>query len=198
MIQFDLLGLEPDPVAVGLEQLVASLPLLGENMVLVYRPELFDDPKEERQHINDVFRILHSYASQTGPLVLLIDEVDIIANAHYAPRWLRFMIQFARHFGITLIFAARRPAEIPSSIMSQATRIYTFKLELETDISKLKGFGLEFDVRRLPKYQFVEVGTNELWGPIPYDRSSSDIAKAEPQEVGSDSTQMGSDVKTGD
>lgn len=94
-----------------------------------------------------------------GTLVLL-DEVDLLANTHkYSHDNIRKLIHYCRHYAITLICTARRPANIHRDLTALCDKVYLGKLSDSRDIDfYVEQFGPQvYQCRNLPLYKFIEL-----------------------------------------
>lgn len=96
---------------------------------------------------------------------LAIDEIDMAVNRAYQPPLaIRELAAYGRHNKVGLVVAARRPANIPRSITSQADFIFTFQQHEPGDIKYFKDCGAPVDIlTALPKHHFLRRNPEGIW-----------------------------------
>ena len=72
-----------------------------------------------------------------GDLTFIIEEVDNYATPNFMPIELKRLLKYGRHFGISMIFVSRRPAEINRLITAQSQRFICFTIIEPLDVRYL-------------------------------------------------------------
>ncbi len=114
-----------------------------------YLPGLYDE-----QHFEAVCKLLLA----TRDVVFAIDEVWTYQKPNYSPPYLRTMMLTGRHYGVTLLWTAQRPALTDMTLRSVSTELYVGRLEEQTDLDALKGRIPQNALAELPRLrdrQFV-------------------------------------------
>lgn len=77
-------------------------------------------------------------AGAVGPCYFIIEEVDTYATPTYCPQELMTLLKKGRHYGVSMAFVSRRPAEIHRMITAQSNRFVIFRILEGRDIQYLK------------------------------------------------------------
>jgi len=88
---------------------------------------------------SDIERVL-GILSRLERVLVVCDEVDAYASPHYIPEGLAFIARYGRHRSIDLIYASRRPAEVPRLLTSQSDDLFAFLIREQRDIAYLSEF----------------------------------------------------------
>ena len=96
-----------------------------------------------------------------GDLTFIVEEVDNYATPNFMPIELKRLLKYGRHFGISMIFVSRRPAEINRLITSQSQRFICFTIIEPGDVRYLTSIlgPVAKVLRTLKKLEFVD------WSP---------------------------------
>lgn len=91
---------------------------------------------------NYLFKILinSSMKNKKKSKVIYIDEIYHLGYGASFPSWLPRSITTARQKGISFWISAQRPRNIPTPVLSEASKIYVFYLNKEEDIDFISGF----------------------------------------------------------
>ncbi|KKL55885.1 hypothetical protein LCGC14_2250930 [marine sediment metagenome] len=68
------------------------------------------------------------------PFLVAVDEVDAFGSAFAADPAVRGVADYGRNFGISLAFAARRPACVDRTLTSQCSTLYVFRITEPRDL----------------------------------------------------------------
>ncbi len=137
--------------------------------------------RTEEEAVADAVELTKAYgASMPGAQMqwLIMDEADLFAPARGLSRPMRDAIARGRHWGLSIIYASRRPAEVNRLLTSQTTRFIVFRTREPGDLRYLKAFIGEDAAARaptLPKYAYLDIAADGEWtiGRLP-----------EPQNIG--------------
>ena len=98
--------------------------------------------------------------------VFLIDEVWLFQKTAWSPRDLQTMMLMGRHYGITLVWTAQRPAKTDSTLRSVSTEIYVGSLPSSLDqkcfYDSVPQEALDL-AAKLPPRQFVHRKLDLTW-----------------------------------
>jgi hypothetical protein len=67
------------------------------------------------------------YVGPVEPLTVLIEEADLRCSPQYMVPALDKLIRYGRHWGVSIVALARRPAEISRHLTAQADTIVSFQ-----------------------------------------------------------------------
>lgn len=90
---------------------------------------------------------------------IFIDEIDKLCSPSSLPAHLQRLVNYGRHYRVSLIAAARRPKRIHHDVTANADRILVGKVQEPADLDYLAdyiGETLAARARALQKPQFVE------------------------------------------
>jgi DNA helicase HerA-like ATPase len=102
-----------------------------------------------KENLNKICGYVKEMAVKEKVNMFIIDEADLFFTSNFdlaSMPILHDLILNHRHYGLTLIFATRRPQDIPTKIVESCHHIIIFKLEGENAIKKFK----EIDAEILP------------------------------------------------
>lgn len=97
---------------------------------VLYTP-LGGDPE---QHFFDVSRLLLAVRD----VVFAVDEVWHYQKPNWSPTPLKCMMLTGRHYGITLLWTAQRPAEVHRTLTSVSTELHVGRLTEEVDLRAIR------------------------------------------------------------
>lgn len=72
-----------------------------------------------------------------GGIVLMLDEVDLIAPVGGAPEVVRNLYRRSRHANLTVISATQRPANVLREVSAQSTQVLAYRLSEPRDLDYL-------------------------------------------------------------
>ena len=96
---------------------------------------LQDYNKEEQQ-----FRKFCKFAFNRGNCVLIIDEVHTYCTKQKIIKEYNDLILSGRPRGVSVISISSRPASLPNNVLSNASHVFSFKLNLESDCEFLESY----------------------------------------------------------
>lgn len=79
-----------------------------------------------------------SFATWWGTLLVVIEEVDVVAPPGREPLAFKRLVAQGRHHGIDLITTSRRPAEVSRLLTSQAEEIICYRTHEPNDVRYLR------------------------------------------------------------
>ena len=134
-----------------------------------------DFNKEENQ-----FRKFCKYAFNKGNCVLIIDEVHAYVTKQKILKEYNDLILSGRPRGVSVISVSTRPASLPNNVLTNAKHVFTFRLNIESDVKFLEGWlGSEVwqvvqqnkrmkhkDLPELPEHSFFYRNMDEHEGQI--------------------------------
>ena len=103
---------------------------------IMYRPSLEEADDEEQQ--KEFFRWIY----WRKHCRVFVDECSALLGDSSPNRYLKGCLTRGRELGISVLAATQRPVSIPLITMSEASRLYVFRLNLEEDrrrIAKITG-----------------------------------------------------------
>jgi len=101
------------------------------------------------------------------PLVVLLDEADMVAQPGQEPDVFRRVVSQGRHAGIEVIACTRRPAEVSRLITSSAHELYIFRTQEPRDLAYFRGLlaaDLVDTIAELKPFEYV------AWTPTEWRR----------------------------
>lgn len=111
------------------DDLITTLDFIEEHEHNIFRvsyaPEI-----EEKKAFDYICEVLYSLEN----LTFLIEEIDSFCSAMKIPETLSKIIRYGRHNKISLITTARRTADVPRLLTSQATDFFIFSHHEPRDI----------------------------------------------------------------
>jgi hypothetical protein len=131
-----------------------SLANFFESEPKVFRCVLRPSEEEDAEFL---FRI----ARTIGNLTLVVDEAEIYINPQSMPDSFRWLIQFGRHRGVSLVCVGRRAPELNIYLRAQQTSIISFAQTEPRDIDHLEAYGFNRDsVENLEGHEFETLGNS--------------------------------------
>lgn len=116
------------------------------------------DQKYKEQIFNEILRVCYHF----GNIQVVIDEVQLFANPHYMPEYLKNLLFIGRHQKISVMAITQRPAQLNKSILSQSSHVFVGQLHEKNDLRSVADF-LNEDTNKLiqlPKRNFIYFSTN--------------------------------------
>jgi len=86
------------------------------------------------------FRRFCKFIFQTGNIVVIIDEVHAYTTKMKILKEYNDLILSGRPRGISVISISTRPASLPNNVLTNAKHVFTFRLNLESDVKFLEGW----------------------------------------------------------
>lgn len=117
---------------------------------IVLQPHVLDPSKPPREALAPYLELIQRAAREGPPFVLVVDEVDVFGDSLHEDPALALVANYGRHFGISLIFAARRPRAVPRTLTSQADELWLYQTTEPVDIDYLRAFIGREAAARLP------------------------------------------------
>lgn len=93
-----------------------------------------------RKYFDQICTIVKDLGIDLGQFLFIIEEVDAISKANYCPEPLDWLIQYGRHYGVSLLTTSRRPARIPRILTSQGDILYLFQIKEPIDLKYLEEY----------------------------------------------------------
>ena len=148
--------------------------------------EMFDEVKRGKYILQDFnkeeaqFRKFCKYAFSKGNVVVMIDEVHAYVTKQKIIKEYNDLILSGRPRGISVISISTRPASLPNNVLTNAKHVFTFRLNIESDVKFLEGWlGSEVwqvvqqnkrmkhkDLAELPEHSFFYRNMDEHEGQI--------------------------------
>lgn len=119
------------PIATNLNELYGELSKNEQGPVQVVYRSLSENDVDD-------LNIMCQMVMALGDCVLIVEEVDTYATPSVIPYDLKRLLKIGRHYGISMIFVSRRPAEINRLITSQSQRFVCFRIIEPNDIRYLR------------------------------------------------------------
>ena len=130
-----------------------------------YVPELADETEFER---------VVAYARSHKYQLLVADEINRLAlpKPHPLPPCIRDMVDYSRHWHLTVAWVARRPVQVHTDLIELADFIVCFRLTGKNDRAYLESLseGLGDAVFSLPDYHYILVNPDRTFRrcrPVP-------------------------------
>ena len=86
------------------------------------------------------FRKFCKFAFNTGNCVVIIDEVHAYVTKQKILKEYNDIILSGRPRGISCVSISTRPASLPNNVLTNAKHVFTFRLNLESDVKFLEGW----------------------------------------------------------
>ncbi len=148
--------------------------------------EMYDEVKRGKYILQDFnkeenqFRKFCKYAFSKGNVVLIIDEVHAYVTKQKIIKEYNDLILSGRPRGVSVISVSTRPASLPNNVLTNAKHVFTFRLNIESDVKWLEGYlGSEVwqvvqqnkrmkhkDLPELPEHSFFYRNMDEHDGQI--------------------------------
>ena len=148
--------------------------------------EMFDEVKKGKYILQDFnkeenqFRKFCKYAFSKGNVVVIIDEAHIYLSKQKILQEYNELILSGRPRGISVISLSTRPAALPNNCLTNAKHVFTFRLNIESDVKFLESWlGSEVwqvvqqnkrmkhkDLAELPEHSFFYRNMDEHEGQI--------------------------------
>lgn len=118
-----------------------------------------------KQEITDFVKFMrsqlrHEWASEEKGELFIMDEASIFCpNKRPLPGGVQLLNDCHRHYGLDLIFIARRPAQIHTDLTELAKEMYIFLMKGRNDHQYLRNINEELPaiVGKLQEYHYVKV-----------------------------------------
>lgn len=114
------------------------------------------------------FNAFCALACQAGRLVMLCEELQKVTQSSWAPTWWQEATGRGRHYGLTVFGLSQRPAAVDKNFTSNATYLYSGRLNEDADLRRLAG------ALRVPK---DEIGALEKRHLIMRNMDTGEISK---------------------
>ena len=108
--------------------------------------EMFDEVKRGKYILQDFnkeenqFRKFCKYAFSKGNVVVMIDEVHAYVTKQKIIKEYNDLILSGRPRGISVISISTRPASLPNNVLTNGKHVFTFRLNIESDVKFLEGW----------------------------------------------------------
>lgn len=123
--------------------------MASDQRTIIYAPTVY----EQRDEV--VREAFFQWVFLTGNITLYVDEVYSVVYKQDIPFYYHAIFTQGREFGITCISSSQRPKDIPQVILSEAERLYIFRLTLAQDRKKVKEIIPINDKVILPAKEFL-------------------------------------------
>ena len=70
--------------------------------------------------------------------LIAVDEVGHLGDAWHTDPAVEWLAHYGRHHGVSLVWVARRPAEVPTVLRSQADALYVFRVADHHDLNQIR------------------------------------------------------------
>lgn len=134
---------------------------LQENPRLIFRPT-YKDKSERFAEYNEFFK----FCFLRRNCLIYVDEGFKVCDGNYIPDWWGRCLTEGRQLNISCYTASQRPVSISQLIISEATYVFSFHLQLPQDRAKLQecfGYSLEF-LADVPQYHFYQINQSREFG----------------------------------
>jgi hypothetical protein len=106
---------------------------------------------------------VYKYCYERGNMFVFTDEVLAVCKGRTVPHWLNVCVQMGRSKGITMLSGTQRPSWIPINLITEARKLYAFRLSYPDDVKKMEYLIPGYDKSNLPERYFYyrDVSTME-------------------------------------
>jgi len=116
---------------------------------------------EDRNSVAELSDLVQAVVIPTKPALFAVDEANkyILPKPHPLPAGIDDLMDFGRHFGISVGFVARRPVQFHTDLVELSDVIFLFSLTGKNDYQYMEDLhrGLGDVVRNLEKYHFASL-----------------------------------------
>lgn len=108
-------------------------------------------------HLWGIVNAAAHWAWRRGNCCLVVDELDaVVRPGGLIPPALKDLMAYGRHPSVDVVYAVRRPPDVPVRVTAQATDLLFFAADAPQDLDYFKQRGVLPDVLRgLPPHGFV-------------------------------------------
>lgn len=99
---------------------------------LVYQFDI--ECEDHSSEFNQALRVLW----HRGNVLIVCEEIQMLASAHYLPMWLRNQLLTGRHRNNGLLFTTQRPGECHKTIISQSNHVFCGSLHERNDVDYVR------------------------------------------------------------
>ncbi len=165
------------------QDITLNTPKELEQNIKSYNKILYQPTHSAEEDFDDVCEIIF----HNGDFTLYVDEASIISTATKITYWHNMIMTQGRSYNVGIINATQRPRIIHNTMISEAEHIFSFNLNLETDIYKIKqqtGDSAD-EIRYLPEHYFlyysIRFNKTFLFKPVkPITKDTKEVPKLEP------------------
>ena len=107
----------------------------------------------------DFAPIVNALVATGGDAVLAIDEVSTLCKGKHPDPHLAWVLDYGRHYGISVFWTARRPQQVAMLCTSQADSLVVFRTSEGRDVTVLRDRLGDLNAERLPRlarFDFVK------------------------------------------
>jgi hypothetical protein len=146
-----------------------------------YRPK--NVTKKNTDDMGEDFNDLCHVLYDEGNLLFYVDEASFVSTPMSIWHWYKMLIIGGAGRGLGVISAGQRPREMNNALFAQSQYIFSFPLEMRTDITKLVEGGVRDPkiyetIEALPQYHYYFYNRNikraEVHSPVGSERSMVD------------------------
>lgn len=121
----------------------------------VKHPRLVYKPDFENQHWENYDK-LYQWVFRRGNTLCYTDEASLVCRGDNIPKHLRALLMQGRELGISCYNATQRPMGIAQVMISEASAVWAFQLQMKQDREKLQNtFAYPVDfLANMPKHAF--------------------------------------------
>jgi len=128
---------------------------------------------DDRSSVEELTDLVQAVVIPTKPALFIVDEANkyILPKPNRLPPGIDDLMDFGRHWGISVGFVARRPVQFHTDLIELADVVFFFGLHGKNDYQYMESLhvGLGDEVRKLSRWSFASLrgGTEiELHNPI--------------------------------
>lgn len=117
------------------------------------------------------FDMVCSILFRRGNIVLFCDEAAAVCNPSFITEEHRRLVTQGRARGLGVVSCSQRTRDCHSLLLSETEHFFIFRLQLETDVAKLKKMIPPRDselIYKLPRYHFIYFNPAEFDNVIPF------------------------------
>jgi hypothetical protein len=90
-------------------------------------------------------------------LLLVVEEIESYISPYAKRGNILRLVNYGRHWNISILGIARRCAEISTQLRSQVNHIISFKQNFPNDLQIMESLGFPPGLDKLEKYKYVEI-----------------------------------------
>lgn len=116
-----------------------------------------DETDFESKDFKASFQLFCRAAFTVGDLTLLVEELELVTRASWAPPAWRMCTKRGRHQGLSIIAASQRPADCDKAFLSGCTFVRVFALREHEDRARMAR-ALDVDQEQIDRLQTLSEG----------------------------------------
>ncbi len=123
--------------------------------------------EDEKEVFNDVCQLVADFSKQCGAVAFAIDEVWNVQTPGTSPKRFKECLLQWRHYDLTILWTAQRPAETHYTMRSVSTEVYVGRVMAGADVAAVRDCAVPDEalalLPKLPNRQFVHRFDDGRW-----------------------------------